>query len=137
MNRVDRASIADRLKGLLGAPEEGWGTLVALLVMMAVAAFAIDESAWAREIAGTQIRQTAFLPIASVLAGLTGYFLARSRLSTLLSWTVTFLGRGRAQMASTEQWVFARNAMEQLERHEREKETAEESSPGEERKAAG
>ncbi|OUS90180.1 NAD(P)/FAD-dependent oxidoreductase [Rhodococcus sp. NCIMB 12038] len=61
----------------------------------------------------------------------------RSRLSTLLSWTVTFLGRGRAQMASTEQWVFARNAMEQLERHEREKETAEKSSPGEERKAAG
>ncbi|QSE88246.1 NAD(P)/FAD-dependent oxidoreductase [Rhodococcus pseudokoreensis] len=61
----------------------------------------------------------------------------RSRLSTLLSWTVTFLGRGRAQMASTEQWVFARNAMEQLERHEREKETAEKSSGGEKRKAAG
>ncbi|KAF0966005.1 NAD(P)/FAD-dependent oxidoreductase [Rhodococcus sp. T7] len=61
----------------------------------------------------------------------------RSRLSTLLSWTVTFLGRGRAQMASTEQWVFARNAMEQLERHEREKETAEKSSGGEQREAAG
>ena len=61
----------------------------------------------------------------------------RSRLSTLLSWTVTFLGRGRAQMASTEQWVFARNAMEQLERHEREKEAAEKSSGGAQRKAAG
>ncbi|MEN0137916.1 MAG: NAD(P)/FAD-dependent oxidoreductase [Rhodococcus sp. (in: high G+C Gram-positive bacteria)] len=61
----------------------------------------------------------------------------RSRLSTLLSWTVTFLGRGRAQMASTEQWVFARNAMEQLERHEREKESADKSSGGEQRTAAG
>jgi NADH dehydrogenase len=61
----------------------------------------------------------------------------RSRLSTLLSWTVTFLGRGRAQMASTEQWVFARNAMEQLERHEREKEIAEKPSGGAQRKAAG
>ncbi|MFC0451471.1 NAD(P)/FAD-dependent oxidoreductase [Rhodococcus jostii] len=61
----------------------------------------------------------------------------RSRLSTLLSWTVTFLGRGRAQMASTEQWVFARNAMEQLERHEREKEAAEKPSGGGQRKAAG
>ena len=35
----------------------------------------------------------------------------RSRASTLLSWAVTFFGRGRAQMASTEQQVFARNAM--------------------------
>ncbi|WP_072691092.1 NAD(P)/FAD-dependent oxidoreductase [Rhodococcus marinonascens] len=58
----------------------------------------------------------------------------RSRLSTILSWTVTFLGRGRAQMASTEQWVFARNAMEQLERHERERET---SASEPQRKAAG
>ncbi|RZL83314.1 MAG: NAD(P)/FAD-dependent oxidoreductase [Rhodococcus sp. (in: high G+C Gram-positive bacteria)] len=61
----------------------------------------------------------------------------RSRLSTLLSWTVTFLGRGRAQMASTEQWVFARNAMEQLERHEREREAAEKPSGSGQRKAAG
>ena len=29
----------------------------------------------------------------------------RRKISTLLSWTVTFLGRGRAQMASTEQQV--------------------------------
>ncbi|MDV7351735.1 NAD(P)/FAD-dependent oxidoreductase [Rhodococcus sp. NPDC019627] len=62
----------------------------------------------------------------------------RSRLSTLLSWTVTFLGRGRAQMASTEQWVFARNAMEQLERHEREKQASiEPSTATGQRKAAG
>ncbi|AOW92631.1 NADH dehydrogenase [Rhodococcus sp. WMMA185] len=58
----------------------------------------------------------------------------RSRLSTILSWTVTFLGRGRAQMASTEQWVFARNAMEQLERHEREREISASEHP---HKAAG
>ncbi|WP_430332589.1 NAD(P)/FAD-dependent oxidoreductase [Rhodococcus sp. ACT016] len=38
----------------------------------------------------------------------------RSRLSTVISWTVSFLGRGRAQMASTEQQVFARNAIDVL-----------------------
>lgn len=62
----------------------------------------------------------------------------RSRLSTLLSWTVAFLGRGRAQMASTEQWVFARNALEQVERHQRERAAAEGSSGGDpQREAAG
>ncbi|GGG10707.1 NADH dehydrogenase NdhA [Rhodococcoides trifolii] len=38
----------------------------------------------------------------------------RNRLTTIISWFVTFLGRGRAQMASTEQQVFARLAIEQL-----------------------
>nr|WP_296766244.1 NAD(P)/FAD-dependent oxidoreductase [Rhodococcus sp. (in: high G+C Gram-positive bacteria)] len=42
---------------------------------------------------------------------LVGY---RSRITTVISWFVTFLGRGRAQMASTEQQVFARLAIEQL-----------------------
>lgn len=43
----------------------------------------------------------------------------RSKFSTMLSWTVTFLGRGRAQMASTEQQVFARVAIEDLQDYER------------------
>ncbi|EME22060.1 NAD(P)/FAD-dependent oxidoreductase [Rhodococcus triatomae] len=43
----------------------------------------------------------------------------RSKFSTVLSWTVTFLGRGRAQMASTEQQVFARTAIEDLQDYER------------------
>lgn len=43
----------------------------------------------------------------------------RSKLSTLLSWAVTFFGHGRAQMASTEQWVFARNALDRLEAQKR------------------
>ena len=42
---------------------------------------------------------------------LVGY---RSRITTVISWFVTFLGKGRAQMASTEQQVFARLAIEQL-----------------------
>ncbi|MFD4367557.1 NAD(P)/FAD-dependent oxidoreductase [Rhodococcus sp. NPDC058521] len=58
----------------------------------------------------------------------------RSRLSTLLSWTVTFLGRGRAQMASTEQQVFARNVIHQHRSNSR----AATAPPGsEEKKAAG
>ncbi|NLG56088.1 MAG: FAD-dependent oxidoreductase, partial [Rhodococcus sp.] len=38
----------------------------------------------------------------------------QNRLSTVISWTVSFLGRGRAQMASTEQQVFARLALDQV-----------------------
>lgn len=42
---------------------------------------------------------------------LVGY---RSRIMTVISWFVTFLGRGRGQMASTQQWVFARLALERM-----------------------
>src|SRR4051812_314286 len=37
----------------------------------------------------------------------------RNRLVAVISWFVTFLGRGRGQMAITERWVFARKAMDQ------------------------
>lgn len=40
---------------------------------------------------------------------LVGY---RSRIITVIQWFVTFLGRTRGQMAATEQWVFARLAVE-------------------------
>ncbi|MFD0363225.1 NAD(P)/FAD-dependent oxidoreductase [Nocardia sp. GCM10030253] len=40
---------------------------------------------------------------------LVGY---RSRIITVIQWFVTFLGRSRGQMAATEQWVFARLALE-------------------------
>ncbi|WP_330254709.1 NAD(P)/FAD-dependent oxidoreductase [Nocardia sp. NBC_00565] len=42
---------------------------------------------------------------------LVGY---RSRIVTVIQWFVTFLGRSRGQMAATEQWVFARLALEQV-----------------------
>jgi NADH:ubiquinone reductase (H+-translocating) len=38
---------------------------------------------------------------------------SRNRLMAVISWFVTFLGRGRGQMAITERWVFARRALEQ------------------------
>ncbi len=38
----------------------------------------------------------------------------KSRITTLLHWAVSFLGRGRAQRTVTEQQVFARLAMQQL-----------------------
>jgi len=38
----------------------------------------------------------------------------KSRLTTLLHWTVSFLGRGRSERTVTEQQVFARTAIEQL-----------------------
>jgi len=51
--------------------------------------------------------------------GLHLYYLVgyRSRLMTVISWFVTFLGRGRGQMASTQQWMFARLALEHLNGH--------------------
>lgn len=45
---------------------------------------------------------------------LVGY---RSRITAVISWFVTFLGRGRGQMASTQQWMFARLALEHMNEH--------------------
>ncbi|AGB21610.1 NADH dehydrogenase, FAD-containing subunit [Mycobacterium sp. JS623] len=47
--------------------------------------------------------------------GLHLYYLVggRNRLMAVISWFITFLGRGRGQMAITERWVFARRALEQ------------------------
>lgn len=38
----------------------------------------------------------------------------RSRIVTVIQWLVSFLGRSRGQMAATEQWVFARLALEAM-----------------------
>jgi NADH dehydrogenase len=48
--------------------------------------------------------------------GLHLYYLvgSRNRLIAVISWFVTFLGRGRGQMAITERWVFARRAMDEV-----------------------
>ena len=48
--------------------------------------------------------------------GLHLYYLVggRNRLVAVISWFVTFLGRGRGQMTITEQWVFARKALDQV-----------------------
>jgi NADH dehydrogenase len=47
--------------------------------------------------------------------GLHLYYLVggRNRLMAVISWFVTFLGRGRGQLTITERWVFARRALEQ------------------------
>jgi len=47
--------------------------------------------------------------------GLHLYYLVggRNRLVAVISWFITFLGRGRGQMTITERWVFARRALEQ------------------------
>jgi NADH dehydrogenase len=48
--------------------------------------------------------------------GLHLYYLVggRNRLVAVISWFITFLGRGRGQMAITERWVFARRALEEV-----------------------
>jgi NADH dehydrogenase len=44
---------------------------------------------------------------------LTGF---KSRVSALLHWTISFLGRGRSERTTTEQQIFARSALARLER---------------------
>jgi NADH dehydrogenase len=48
--------------------------------------------------------------------GLHLYYLVggRNRLVAVISWFITFLGRGRGQMTITERWVFARRAIEEV-----------------------
>jgi NADH dehydrogenase len=48
--------------------------------------------------------------------GLHLYYLvgSRNRLVAVFAWFVTFMGRGRGQMAITERWVFARRALEEV-----------------------
>jgi Transglutaminase-like superfamily/TgpA N-terminal domain/Domain of unknown function (DUF4129) len=81
-------SVIGRLRGLFATPDEGWGSLLALVVMMLVAAFAVDEAKWIGYVAGSKTTQTSFLPVAVVLASLAGFALARSRLGTLRSHVV-------------------------------------------------
>jgi hypothetical protein len=81
-------SVIGRLRGLFTTPDEGWGSLLALIVMMLVVAFAVDESGWIGVVAGTKTSQTSFLPVAVVLASLVGFALGRSRLGTLRSHVV-------------------------------------------------
>jgi NADH dehydrogenase len=54
--------------------------------------------------------------------GLHLYYLVggRNRLMAVISWFITFLGRGRGQMAITERWVFARRAIEEVREIDRE-----------------
>ena len=39
----------------------------------------------------------------------------KTKIATMLSWTVTFLGRNRGQLTITEQQAYARTRIEQLE----------------------
>ena len=54
----------------------------------------------------------------------------KNRVTTLLHWFVSFIGRGRAQRAITNQQVFARTAMQRLEEVERSAQPTAPTSPG-------
>lgn len=45
---------------------------------------------------------------------------SKNRFTTIVAWTMAFLGSGRGQMAITERWIYARQAMEQLQSYEAE-----------------
>jgi len=75
---------------LLRTPAEGWSSLVLLGVMLLTVGLAIDDSRWAGNTPGGG-SQTSFIPAALLLAGLTGFVLARLRISTLPAHLVTSL----------------------------------------------
>jgi transglutaminase-like putative cysteine protease len=58
-------------------PREGWLTLFAVVLMVAVVAVAIDDAAWASFAPGTRESQTKFLPIAGLFSVLLGAWLAK------------------------------------------------------------
>lgn len=62
---------------------EGWIAFVALAVMLATVAVAVDDAVWVGHIQGTRISQTSFLAGGAVLAVLVGLLLAKTSLSTV------------------------------------------------------
>lgn len=70
---------------LLSVPSEGLASVAAVLGMLFIVGVAVDQAAWVGHLAGSRISQTAFLPVAMVLAGLVGLLLGRSRMGTLRS----------------------------------------------------
>jgi NADH:ubiquinone reductase (H+-translocating) len=74
---------------------------------------------------GKHIRLAGFIAwlmwLAVHLVYLVGF---KNRVTTLLHWMVTFIGRGRSERTATEQQVFARTVMQEWRRHQEEHETA-------------
>jgi NADH:ubiquinone reductase (H+-translocating) len=61
---------------------------------------------------GSRIRLAGFIAWLMWLAVHIVYLIGfKNRVTTLLHWTVTFIGRGRSERVATEQQVFARNAL--------------------------
>ncbi len=61
----------------------------------------------------------------------------KNRITTVLAWMITFLGRGRGQMAITSQMIYARQAMNQLQAQAQDALTAVEEAEHVEQEAAG
>ncbi|MDQ3448599.1 MAG: transglutaminaseTgpA domain-containing protein [Chloroflexota bacterium] len=68
-------------------PREGWSSLALFLIMLLSVAVAVDDADWAGMGPGLG-RQTGFLPIAAVLAGLIAFVLAKSRLGAVMAHTL-------------------------------------------------
>jgi NADH:quinone reductase (non-electrogenic) len=61
----------------------------------------------------------------------------KNRITTVLAWMITFLGRGRGQMTITSQMIYARQAMHQLQAQAQDALTAAEEAEHVEQEAAG
>lgn len=68
----------------LRSPREGWSSLALLMLMLVTLALAVDDANWAG-FGPSDGQQTGFLPFGVVLAGLTGFLLAKSRLRAVMA----------------------------------------------------
>ena len=68
---------------LLAVPPEGLASILAVLATVFVVGLAVDQSAWVGHVAGTRTTQTAFLPLAVILAAIVGGLLARLPIGAL------------------------------------------------------
>ncbi|HWH37331.1 MAG TPA: transglutaminaseTgpA domain-containing protein [Candidatus Limnocylindrales bacterium] len=68
---------------LPGLPPEGLSSVIAVLAMAVVVGFAVDQAAWVGQIPGSRANQTAFLPLAMLVAAIVGGLLGRSRMPVL------------------------------------------------------
>ncbi len=76
------------------APQEGWLTLIALVVLIGAVAVAVDDAVWVGLAPGSHETQTKFLPVAALLSVLLGAWLAKRTVQPMVAHTISALVGG-------------------------------------------
>ncbi|MBA3307437.1 MAG: hypothetical protein H0T04_01990, partial [Chloroflexi bacterium] len=112
----DQRASADELDepDTVRSPREGWSSLALLMLMLVTLALAVDDANWAG-FGPSDGRQTGFLPFGVLLAALTGFLLAKSRLRTVLAHAIgAVLGSAYLLLAVSESVSSAPDLVDRL-----------------------